>query len=121
MSREIKSPARKQVYAFVKIDYGQDYVFDYEGGITAADLFVKNMRTELSRLRKKAENLGRTVIPFRMKVISMEEIANTNGGSPILTRITLQRVKTTATIVTEELGGVLNSISLETEVTEGQE
>lgn len=115
MAVEIKSPAKLEMFKFVKTDYDEDYVFEVDGGEAVAQAFVRNMRVELSRLRRLAEENGRTPVPFKMRVVSLEEFQNQNGGSPVKTRVTLRRTKSMATEITEEISSVLNNISLDLE------
>lgn len=72
---EIRSPARKEIIAFVrKTKMGEVYEFNFPGTATEAVEFVKRMRTELSRLRALVLQSGRKLSKFKVLLVRVEQV-----------------------------------------------
>lgn len=93
-------PAKAQVIKFVKdTKLGGEYSFEIEGTEADARKYIHNMRVHLSRLRIMVRGYGKTVLPFKMKLVSIERVNGTDTKSaiplfqrpPIRQKVTLQK------------------------------
>lgn len=100
----VTSPAKARVIDFVKTTgLGEQYSFEFEGSESDARKYVHNMRVHLSRMRDIVRSAGGTVLPFKMKLISIERIENSKPPitipsdppsfqpPPILQKVTLEK------------------------------
>ena len=85
-----KSPARLQVIDFLKATKGKinvEYEFTCDGNFTLADVFVKRMRTELTRLRNLLREGGKEPAYFKVILVSIVE----EQKSPAKCRVKLRK------------------------------
>ncbi len=104
--RRKKRPIRMDVIGFIKTPLESDYVFTFTGSEHAVDLYIKAMRTELSRLRTKARSVGKVPRHFKMCVVSVEEL----NQHPSAWQVTLKKT-TSALNVVNELDDIMDDLA----------
>lgn len=94
MEKQLTLP-KQRVKEFCKTGYEEPFVFEYRGTKSDAEKFIHKMRVELSRLRGKVREQGYIPTPWKMILISIEEITklDENKQSSKLCRVTLKKTK----------------------------
>lgn len=107
---KIKSRAKLQVIEFIKTQKDTPFSFVLEDfSVDEAARFVHRMRVELSRLRAEALRRNRVPKPFKMQLISIEHLAT--DANPINAKVTLMKVDTLQTEVTEEIDQIMDNLA----------
>jgi len=88
-NQKSRSTVRPKTIEFIKSELESDFVFRHEGDADEVSLFIKAMRTELSRLRNRVRDKGKVPKHFKMRTILVEPVKDVEGLYEITLRKTV--------------------------------